>query len=925
MPNTRCMLITLGSLMALPLSAQQQPAPSPPAAQQPTGRITGRLLDRESGRPLQAARIVVVGLPGVLETDLDGRYRTPPIPAGTYSVRAALIGYSPQQRDSVRVPPGGVGSADFALTVRAIELEELSVQADVPTTPKTDAGLLAAQQAAPSVSDGISAEAISRNPDSDGGDVIRRVTGVAVFDKKFVIVRGLNERYSTTQLNGSDLPSPEPLKKVAPLDIFPANLLESIVTTKTATPDKPGDFTGGAVEIRTKDFPEQFTMQLGVTQSFNSQTTFERSVVGPRTTGDFFGFGASRRGPSREALSGPAQLSERAQESFRDVWTGRRQEALPNLGVNFNVGGQVGERNPFGYVVALTYNHKRQFTPDKFVAFRPALDNTFGNGRVLDESIDEVEWGGIANFSLRVGGSTKFGLKNLYTRGAEETFASGPGYSTENGSRFFSYGVGYVQRELIQSQLSGEHVLGFFLGSRLEWRATRARATRLEPESRRANYTLTPSGGQLLQQFTPYQVRDLRDNITTGQVDLTIPFSLRSQADASLKVGGLLRDKPRKFSSAFFQASAPVTDGDVLGLPPELVFAPENVGSVIQIFRFDGIGRDYRSEDDLTAAYAMADIPLLPRVRLVGGVRMEHWRLTITSGAENTTDRSVLFRRPYDYLWSANLTVGLSDRTNLRFAGFKSITRPDPRELVQDVYTPVSQECGILGDTTLTDSRTVNADARWEYYPRPGELFAVSGFYKKFDDPLVEAVGSGASACTSFTTNGTTARNYGLELEARRALDFLPGFLNRLSVGANATVLESSVDLDTLRFGNARNLTLQGQSPLVINGSVIYAIPEWGTSLSILFNYFDDRIARYGSGDPTGQSNVRPVNVVEEGRYSLDLKLQQEFGPLRLSFAGTNVTNRPVRWSLAGSHGKALTRRYATGSGWSIGVTYVMF
>jgi hypothetical protein len=157
-------------------------------------------------------------------------------------------------------------------------------------------------------------------------------------------------------------------------------------------------------------------------------------------------------------------------------------------------------------------------------------------------------------------------------------------------------------------------------------------------------------------------------------------------------------------------------------------------------------------------------------------------------------------------------------------------------------------------------------------------------------------------------------------------LDFLPGFLNRLGLGVNATILKSSVDLDTLRFGNAQNLTLQGQSPLVINGSLLYAIPEWGSSLSLLFNYFDDRIARYGSGDPTsGTTGERPVNVLEEGRYSLDVKLTLEFGPLRLSFSGTNITNQPVRWSLAGSHGKALTRRYYNGSTWQVGVTYDVF
>ena len=184
----------------------------------------------------------------------------------------------------------------------------------------------------------------------------------------------------------------------------------------------------------------------------------------------------------------------------------------------------------------------------------------------------------------------------------------------------------------------------------------------------------------------------------------------------------------------------------------------------------------------------------------------------------------------------------------------------------------------MTGDTSLVDSKILNGDVRWEYYPRSGEIFAVSGFYKHFDDPLVEVIGSGADACTQFVANGEEATNYGVELEARRALDFLPGFLRNLSVGANATLVQSSVDLDSVRFGNAKDLPLQGQSPFILNASVVYNVPDWGTSLSVLFNYFDDRVARYGSGDPTQQSQAPPVNVMEKGRFSLDLKVQQVWG-----------------------------------------------
>jgi len=918
MATTRVLLGLALALAAVPLAAQQ---PAPPAPVTATGRITGRIVDRESGRALSLARVIVVGIPGVVESDLDGRYRTPLIPAGVYSLRAAIIGYSPQQRDSVRVPNGGVVTVDFGMTVRAIELDELAVEADVPVTPRTDAGLLAAQQAAPGVSDGISSEAISRNPDSDGGDVIRRVTGVAVFDKKFVIVRGLNERYSTTQLNGSDLPSPEPLKKVAPLDIFPASLLESIVTTKTATPDKPGDFAGGAVEIRTKDFPEQLTLQLGVTQGFNSQTTFRRSAIGPRTTSDFFGFGTGRRRPNRTALEGT--IDERAMESFRNVWTGRQDEALPNLGLSFNVGGQVGEQAPLGFIMALTYSNRRQFTPDKLLAFVPALEDASGNGRLLDESSVEVEWGGIANFSWRPTPAIKLGWKNLYTRSAEELLVSGTGYSYENAITYRTYGVQYVERELVQTQLTGEHLLGFLGNTRLDWKGTLARARRNEPDNRRANYVTTTTV-PTLSQLNEWQVRDLEDKVTTGQADLTIPWRLRRR-DATFKVGGLLRDKPRDFASGYFQVSTQSNDPAILTLPPEQAFAPENIGSALLVNRFEGVGRDYQADDDLTAFYGMADLPLLPGVRLVGGLRVEHWRLNVYNGSRSDPTTPVVFRRPWDYLWSANLTLALNEAMNVRLAGFRSVARPDPRELAQDRYTPVASECTVAGDTTLVDSKILNGDIRWEYYPRLGEIFAISGFYKKFTDPLVEVVGAGANACTSFTANGLQARNYGVELEVRRALDFLPGFLGKLSAGANATILHSSVDLDPVRFGNARDLPLQGLSPFVLNASLVWSDPDWGTSISLLFNYFDTRVARYGSGDPTNQTQAPPINVLEEGRHSLDVKWQQRLGPMKLSLSGTNLTNQPVRWSLDGSSGRVLTRRWKTGTGWSLGVTYDVF
>ncbi|MEO8138235.1 MAG: TonB-dependent receptor [Gemmatimonadota bacterium] len=920
--------VALLGLLTTGLGAQQQPV-TPAATPASTGRVTGRVIDRETGRPLQGVRVSIVGLPGVVESDLDGRYRTAQLPIGQYGVRAASIGYRPSQRDSIRVTLGQAVTVDFALNVQVVELEELSVVSDIPAAPKTDAGLLAAQQAAPSASDGISAEAISRNPDANGGDVIRRVTGIAVFDKKFVVVRGLNERYSNTLLNGVDLPSPEPLKKVVPLDIFPASLLESIITTKSATPDKPGDFAGGSVEVKTKEFPENPVLQISTTQGFNSQSTFRAFAEGPRSFQDALGFGANSRRPLSTVFREPAggsPLDERTTESFRDVWRGRQVSAGPNLGLGFNLGGQFGETRPLGYVLALTYSNKRSFTPDKLGAFFVSADQKIPSAALqADESSTEVEWGAIANLSWRLG-SNKFGFKNLLTRDAEELLAQGNGLQDEQGAQFRYFGVQYVERTLFQSQLSGEHLLPFLFGSRLEWKGTYARAIRDEPDNRQARYVGVGSSASLSEVAarSDFSVRYLNDRILSGQGDLSIPLSLRHSGDAQFKIGGLFRAKNRNFkaSNAVIAIAQTPEAQAVARLDPEEAFAPENMGNSLFLTKNSvNLTSRYTAKDDLTAAYGMLDLPLLPFARLVGGVRFEDWRLHVVTPVRADSQLTTARHNP-DLLWSANLTLALSESMNLRFAGFRSVTRPDPRDLSLDAYRPVGSECTVGGDTSVVESKIINADARWEFYPRSGEIFAVSGFYKHFTDPLVEVIGPfGSAACSSRPANGQTARSYGVELEARHALDFLPGTLKYLSLGFNATFLGSDIQLDERRYGAKKpGLDLQGQSPFLLNGGLTYSNPVSRTSASLLYNYFADRIARYGgNADP----DRVPPNVIERARYSLDAKVSQSFGGLKLSVGATNLTNRQPRFVLEGTD--LVTRTYTIGTSWSVGVSYDIY
>lgn len=905
-------------------------AASPPAsvlaAQEPDpGRVAGRVLDRGTGRPLPAVRVSVVGTAVAVETDLDGRFRTPPVPAGIRAVRAMLIGYRPVVIDSVMVRPGQVATVSIALEAAPLQLEELTVEAAAPRRAASDAGLLAQQQAAPTVSDGLSAETLRRNPDSDASEAIARVTGISVVDRKFVVVRGLSERYSGTMLNGAPLPSPEPLRRVVPLDVFPASLLESIVTTKGATPDKPGDFAGGVVEIRTKEFPEEFSAQVRVSQEYNSTSTFQLAAAGPRGGTDFLGFDNGRRGMPGSPPTDDASTIRFA-EQVRNVWTPAPRRLRPNTGFAANLGGQVPMgRSTLGGIAALTYSAKGELQPDRvfqFVSGRDAGEVPMGS--VFNDATVTVDWGALANLSARIGPYHKLSIKNFYSRNAEELFSTSAGFDRENGYLFRRFQVRYVERDLWQSQVSGEHFLPGLGDSRIEWRASLALANRDEPENRTAYYfpSLGPTGLVVPSTQTHRAwFRFLDDRISSAQLDLALPVTLRTRADAELKVGVAAGRKDRRFTvvGLSYQALSTPPDGpDVLELPPEQFFAPENIGRNLTVLRNLGNATAYEVDDDLYAAYAMADLELIERLRLVGGLRVEEWRLDLFQNTREVPFGEPVVRRNRDYLWSANLTGMLTDRMNLRFGASRTVNRPDSRELSPDEYAAIGGECVNQGNPALRRAAILNLDMRWELFPRPGELLALSGFYKRFDSPVVETVDQpSAGSCRVTYRNAQKGTNVGGEIELRKQLDFLPGPLSRLALGANVTVVRSRIVLGPGFVQSDLDLPLLGQSPVVANGSLGYLDPDRRLEATMLVNRFGDRVLRYGLAGAAD-----PPHVTERGRTTLDAKVEKGLGPLNVSLVGRNLTNNRLELFQDTDAGPVITGRIRPGRAISLGLGY---
>ena len=871
------------------------------AAQAPEGgRITGRVLDRETGRPLSAVRVSVENQPVVLETDMDGRFRTAPLVAGVYTVRAARIGFGATRVDSVVVRDGQSAVVDIALVPLPLELSAVTVEAAASPKASNDAGLLALQQAASAVTDGTSAQAIARSPDTNAGEAVRRVTGVTLFDGKFLVVRGLGERWSNALLNGAEMPNPVVEKKIEPLDLFPSGLIESVVAVKTATPDKPGDFAGGSVDLTTKDFPENRLLQLNVSQLFNDQVTFQRVSVAPRSGTDFLAIDDGWRQPPPIPYGNLSAAQQKPiLQGFRDnVWAPPPRHILPGLRFGATYGDQWGSgTSALGAIASLTYTNNTSYTPER-------LSNIFSLGQEAKASVD---WGGVVNLSYRLGARHRIGWKNLYTRSADETTLSGQGSEGVTLHRF--YQVRYIERYLWQTQLTGQH--GLF-GTTLEWKGTLGRARINDPDNHSADYATPVEPGAGTQVNGKRFVRTLADLTRSVQGDWSIPVSLRRPGDALLKLGGYYRAKHRDYDGRDLligrnDQSAPASglDGVIETLPPEQVFAPENLGTYFSYVSGDNHNDPFFADDHVSAAYGMADIPVLPRVRLVTGVRVERWLLTLQPGGNDPEGNhlkyhgdSDLVKYNLDPLWSANLTIALSDRMNVRFANSRTLARPDSREISPGSYTPIAGlgNCTERGNPKLVRSLIDNGDVRWELYPRPGELVAVSGFYKRFDQPIIELRTTGGFnnpnvECT--IGNGQSAEVRGGELEARKLLDFLPGPLGKVGLGLNLTVVSSSIAFPSDAGLLARRFL--GQSPVVVNGYLAYEPPGSSVSFSLLYNYFGDRITKYANNQRDNAPPYPNPNWIERGRSTLDAKLRLALsGRLKLACSGKNLLRSAV-------------------------------
>jgi outer membrane receptor protein involved in Fe transport len=886
------------------------------------GKITGKIISSKTGEALIGATVSVEGQNKSVQSDLNGIYSIGGLKLGAYKLSISFVSYTTKKIPSVEVKNGEVTTLDIVLEPKGT-LSEVVIKA-APTTAKpkeTVSSLLIAQKNSASVSDGISAETIKRTPDRNTGDILKRVSGASLQEDKFAIVRGLNDRYNAAYLNGAALPSSESDRKAFAFDIFPSNMLDNLVIYKTATPDMPGEFAGGQIVINTKGIPAENFRSFSFGMGVNTIATFQNRKTYEGGAFDWLGFDNSRAlDPRIPDVNGfknlPIEQRIRYASSFKQKnWGLINEITSPNVSFQYTAGRnyQRREKDFIGTIFSVTYNRNfsRNFGDRTF--FAPEYANAAQ--RIYNEQSFSTQTllGIIGNISLKISNNHNLSFKNIFSINSDNRVLTRQGQDdviNEGNVYTKSHALWFTGNKIFSTQLIGEH---YFPGSKIKvnWVGSFSDIRRDVPALRRMVYdSVAGATSYLAKLIDPNPVDNdntaglsfysvTKEKVHNIKADISRSFKFSDFFQSNFKAGLYYQTRSRSFNPrllAFANYSPNSFDNSLLELTPDVIFESSSMGrfrngkSGFALKDITEIRDIYTASTALMAGYIMTDQRWGKRLRLIYGVRMEDFTQKLNADFNQFTFVRLNTRKK-DWLPSLNVVYSLNTKQNLRICYSKTLNRPEFRELAPFLFRDYTIRYAVFGDTALRRASIDNYDLRYEFYPGKAQVISVSGFYKKFTDPI-ELISATNQDRTLTYKNTPGAELLGLELEVRTLLGGLlksseRSFLNKVTFFGNLTLLDSKVRLKVIDLNNYyfnRTRPMQGQSSYVINGGLTYQDDIRNFSSTISVNRYGQRIFLASNGDATPDGFVFEPNLWENGRTQIDFQLTKSFKNNRLEF-----------------------------------------
>jgi hypothetical protein len=874
-------------------------APLSEAPAGPPGIVAGRVVSSEGGTGVGNARIFVSGTALDVRTDAEGNFRIE-LPPGSYSISVIAADYDSRTFDGVAVASGETLSREIEITPAGLELPEFVVLE--PFVEGSLASLVEERRDSAQVLELLGAEQISRSGDSDAAGALRRVTGLTLVDGKFIYVRGLGERYSSTLLNGAQIPSPDPTRRVVPLDLFPTEVLESIGVQKTFSADMPGEFGGGTVQLRTKSFPNDFQMKVSASVGYDDGATGEQGLTYRGGGRDWTGRDDGSRELSdqlfRDRLANfPAAEQERlAEELAAQGYNTSERRIDPNLTAAFGIGDAFGDGAwRYGYSASLRHSHQWDNREESLKSFsiiggevNPVPTSEFERRRT-ERAIDSSAYVTAGATYLE---QHQLDAAIMLLRQTTDDVRIDEGYDTSPSDIERRYSLEWIENELLVKQFSGAHVLPRLADLEVDWQYTRSDASRFEPNTREYQYGIRPGQSEfgLIRGSSGNAQRaaQLDDASREYRLGFSMPMEFGSEWDLSLNAGAgrLERERDSVIRRYRFRIGNSPLLRDINDI--EALFAPEFIGTDISLVTLiDGFQPSdvYMASQELLSGYLSADVAFADDYRLNIGLRREDNDLVVTTFQpfNPNAEPDVGAVQEVDNLPAATFTWAYSDSAQFRVGYSETLSRPDFRELTLSPFTDPLLDVTTRGNPDLRQSRISNYDLRWEYYFSGTEILSLALFLKEFEDPI-EIVRVPGTGQLLEPQNALEATNYGFEIDYYKSLSdlrrwdwFDRSWAGRIPwqdvyLGFNYAWIDSEITLgeDIIGIQTTDNRPLQGQSPYVFNLQLGYRQPDGRREVTLLYNVIGERIVGVG---------VRELpDIYEQPLHQVDLVWSQRLG-----------------------------------------------
>ena len=846
-----------------------------------SGKVTGLIMDGEYDEPMAFANVIVKGSTIGTTTDFDGKYSLDLQP-GEYTLTFSFVGYQTIEVSEVLIKSDEVEQVDVTLSTNT--LDEIIITTTV--RKNTESAVLDIQKKSAVMLDGLSSQGIKKAGASNIASAVKSVPGVSVQGGKYVYVRGLGDRYTKSILNGVDIPGLDPDRNTIQMDIFPTNILENIIVIKSAAAEYPADFTGGVIDIVTRDFPTKKETSFSIGSGYNSEMHFKNDfLIGPSEGTDFLGFdNNSRSRPINRYQYIPGTfenypLLTQLTSSFNPILQAERKTSKNNFNFGFTTGNQflVGDNDKLGYQFSLSYRNETSFYKNRVDNRLTKDPNNSSNYNLLtsrlstgDEGENNIILSGLAGLVYKRENS-KYKLNLLHIQNGESV----GGYFNQEASQAGAGGgieqytkdvIQYTQRSVTNLLVNGQHNIE--KGWNVDWKISPTLATVLDKDHRTTAFQITQEGDAIIAPSSsgyPQRVwRDLFEFNLANQVNFLKKYTLKDKP-AKLKFGGGMTYKFRDFELDYyiFTSTNPVVPNGQANnlLLTENIWTPETQAGTHLVFgNLYQSANSYEGEQRIYSGYFSNEFELIENLKSVVGIRTELFQSYYTG--QNQSGSQVFYNEKiidnFDIYPSANLILSLNENSNLRSSFSKTTARPSFKEASRaQIYDAISDRL-FIGNLDLKPSYIDNLDMRYEIFGDKGDIIAFSGFYKTFKDPI--ELTFFASAPNQLTArNLGSAKVYGAEFEIRKPLNIISDDVRKWRFSLNASLIKSSLEMFEDEYNNrlnaardgesiSRTRDLQGQSPFLINSNIEFLNEETGFQYGLFYNVQGRTLEVVGTG-----------------------------------------------------------------------------